>query len=921
MDWPPFDFVIGNQPAGYTVDLMRLIAQKTGMNIEFINGYTWAELWQMFEDGSIDIVHPVAHTDYRKQFGIYSTRVFAGSYVFVTRTSAPRIESIQQIKDKIIATPKSFAQTKFLQKHYPEIELLLTQSQDEARDAVAQNRAYAAIGNDAVMSYQLRMQMDRSLKINGLFHEYNDGVNNDLYFLIQKDQPILHSIFEKGLKAISVGEIEELQKKWFGDRVLEPKSSLDLTQQELEFIYANPVIRISNEHDYMPFDFSIDSQPKGYSIDLAKVVAQKLGIELEFVSGYEWVNLLGMFKDRKIDILHTTVKTPQRQRYAIFSQEYFSNSSHFVTKKGVQNITHASQLHGRVAAVANAYATQEFLSLNYPAIDLLIVANVEQALEAVAKDRADVAVLDYAVAKYYIDTKGYDLVVADKFSEYNDSVDTGYRFMFHQDMPELQSMFNKALDSIGEQKLEKLYAKWFENGGISFIKSLNLTQKQKEYLEQKDVLKYCSFDGWLPFTKMGNSDMPIGIGADLMEELGAILDVSIEFHAVKSCEAIIQAKKSTDCDIFPVALPTSKKAPYYDFTQPYITESLNLATKHSEIFTASPMELKGKKIGVSQGFGYKKLLHQKYGEQFEIVRKKSVKKGLEALQKGELYGFVDVAPVLGYTIRQYKFNDLKVAGDLGIKVDIAIATNSAQPHLAPIMQKALAMIDDETRSNIINRWYYVSFESVTDYSLVWKIVTGATVLFLFIVFWNRKLNSAKNKTLEALAKLNDAQKELQRLAVTDRLTNLYNRYKIDEVIESQKNRADRYGEEFCLIIIDADHFKRVNDDFGHQIGDEVLVAIGEILQKEVRSTDILARWGGEEFMVICPHTQLSGAKQLALKLKDKVAKHQFAHGLQQTISLGVTQYQKQESIKDLVARSDRALFKAKEDGRDRVVAW
>lgn len=159
---------------------------------------------------------------------------------------------------------------------------------------------------------------------------------------------------------------------------------------------------------------------------------------------------------------------------------------------------------------------------------------------------------------------------------------------------------------------------------------------------------------------------------------------------------------------------------------------------------------------------------------------------------------------------------------------------------------------------------------------------------------------------------------LERLAETDLLTELFNRRKLDEVIGAEIERAERLGSTFGVIMLDIDHFKRVNDEYGHIAGDNVLKEFAQQLKTQRRSIDTLGRWAGEEFLLVCPGTELAGLLVLAENLRARIAEHVFPVVGSKTASFGVAEYQPGDTIQDVVNRADRALYKAKDAGRNRV---
>jgi diguanylate cyclase (GGDEF)-like protein len=177
----------------------------------------------------------------------------------------------------------------------------------------------------------------------------------------------------------------------------------------------------------------------------------------------------------------------------------------------------------------------------------------------------------------------------------------------------------------------------------------------------------------------------------------------------------------------------------------------------------------------------------------------------------------------------------------------------------------------------------------------------------------------KNRKLEELIA------EAEKLAITDALTGLYNRRHMVNVLEQEFNRVQRYEEPLSCLVIDVDHFKRVNDTMGHAIGDIVLKGIAGTLKKSLRTVDIIARWGGEEFVVLMPETNIKSAEGTAGRLLKNVSKARFMP-LQKdpiTISIGlsVTSEAKITSSDMLVDTADEALLRAKKNGRNRMEVY
>ena len=174
-------------------------------------------------------------------------------------------------------------------------------------------------------------------------------------------------------------------------------------------------------------------------------------------------------------------------------------------------------------------------------------------------------------------------------------------------------------------------------------------------------------------------------------------------------------------------------------------------------------------------------------------------------------------------------------------------------------------------------------------------------------------------TESANAGLQDVLESLEQAAGTDRLTGAWNRRRFEEAVQAEMALARRRRTSVALLMLDLDHFKQVNDRFGHEAGDTVLVAAAQRWKGLLRASDSLSRWGGEEFLVLSPTTGRDGAAILGDKLREALRAIEFPGVGAVTVSIGAAEYVPGETLEALVQRADQALYQAKAEGRDRVV--
>ena len=210
--------------------------------------------------------------------------------------------------------------------------------------------------------------------------------------------------------------------------------------------------------------------------------------------------------------------------------------------------------------------------------------------------------------------------------------------------------------------------------------------------------------------------------------------------------------------------------------------------------------------------------------------------------------------------------------------------------------------------------YAVSVHTLDKVMIVEIINTLVIVILLCI---GLSLNYERNKKLFIQEyHLNEVNKQLEVLSTIDELTGLFCRRKIDSDLVREIEVATRYKTPFTVVLIDIDYFKKVNDIYGHIIGDKVLREFAVTLKSCARNTDILGRWGGEEFVVFCVNTSKESALILIERMRKTIESHTFKTIGKITFSAGIAQLQDNEKSADIINRADKALYKAKDSGRN-----
>ena len=437
-----------------------------------------------------------------------------------------------------------------------------------------------------------------------------------------------------------------------------------------------------------------------------------------------------------------------------------------------------------------------------------------------------------------------------------------------------------------------------------------LNTPELQYLKEKEKITMCINPDCIPFEYLDKNGNHIGIVNDYFKLFEKITKTKFELLPTKSWPESLENAKQRKCDILSLVSSTPAIKEYLNFTNAYLSEPVVIATRKEVTFINEISELNGKNIGIRSHCPLLDELRKKYPT-VNYIEVDNIDDGLQQVRKGKLFGYIGTLRGIGYTFENKDYPDLKIAGKLNDNLALSIGVRNDDEILLKILQKAINSITEKQKKEILNKWISVRYEKGIDYTLLYEVLFIFTLIFIILLFFYRKLYTMNQK-------LKDSYVEIEKLAVTDKLTQLYNRHKIDSMLAYEKKHADRYSTSFGIIILDIDHFKNVNDTYGHNVGDTTLQTFANILLQNTREVDIVGRWGGEEFILIVHHADEKSLVKTAENLRSKIENAKYDVISYLTASLGVTIYQNDEIIDETISRADSALYDSKENGRNKV---
>ena len=706
------------------------------------------------------------------------------------------------------------------------------------------------------------------------------------------------------------------------------------------------------EEDWIPFNFTENGEAEGYSNYLIKKIAELLNLKIDFVKDNAWSDTISKIKNREIDIVTNLSVSDERKEFILFSDPVMELVPSFICRKN-ETITKMDELKNRKLAILEGVWIEKQLKKDYPDISFLYLKSESEAYRAVSEGTADAAISYMLSAEYYIKTHFIDNIhISSPVEEINGGKDLNY-IGTRRDWPLLASSINKALDHILKKKENRLSASWIRKHIIdrsekiddnyssireleeTLEKSLNnysfesrrkvwFSKEETEYLKRKKEIKMCVDPKWLPIEGIDENGDYTGMGADIISKLEKRTGIKFELLPTESWSETIENAKERKCDIITMAGITDERKKYLDFTSPYVSLPLVIATGENSLFVPNFNALSGKSVALVENTSYYEVLKKRY-PQINIIPAESPLEALNMTARGRIFGFIAPLPTIAYAIQFYDFKKLKIGGGFDLYWDLSIATRNDEPILRDIMEKALSTLSEAEKINEYNLLYSFELVKKTDRTVLWRIISVFLSLLAIILLWNRSLLKSRERARTALEKLEKVQKklkeqnrELEILAATDKLTGLCNRIRLDEVLEMEIERCRRYDSPLALILLDMDFFKSVNDTYGHQTGDRLLVHVSEILKKINRKTDTTGRWGGEEFIIICPMSDREAVIAHAEKIRKAVQDNPLEETGKRTVSCGTAVFSTDDSASTLTSRADKALYIAKSNGRNCV---
>lgn len=951
---PPLSFVRNGEADGYLNDLLKLAAEKLGLQVEYQRGQSYSQTLQSLQDNKVDLLNDYSSSDTIRSYLLESSPVLSTPFVVVGKSGSQAVLNLADLEDRQVVMVKGFKQTLTLQKKFPDKQLLLVSSIDAAYQHLRSGLAEYYIDNAAHAGYYLQQAMINDLQIIGSLPASEMG-SLTLHFASDDEQPLLHSALEKVFNSIDAQTIARLKKKWLYTR--NGTYQLVLTDDEQDWLRQNPLIRVAMDPDWAPVEhLDDDGRYHGISVDYLKKLEQLLGIRFETVKGLTWTEAVEAVKNKTADMFTSVSRTPQRETYSLFTQPYISMPIRIFARDDFSYIGNIDNLYDKSIAVAEGYAIQDWLEADHPGLNITPVDSPATGLKMVADGDIDVFIGNAVTATYYINKTGLSHVRTAGDTPYANNQSMAVR----DDWPIFVNILKKALKSIPKQQHDQIYNHWlsirFERatdyrlawwvglvalGFLSAIFYWNRTLDKQVKARTEKIIdnehKFRHLVNSSPLAMLVIDDKPdsniLLMNQQFTKLFGytrhEVWDVNSWWLKAYPDENYRNELQQLWQDVIKDMQDSGSNT-----VKPVVAE-VTCADNSTRVVEVTMTLLSD--IGLVV---FNDITESKYREDLSSLHQSLSKLVYQGTMEDVMQTAVDQAETLTHSqIGFFHFVD-KNQENVSLQVWSSrtlseMCQAKGEGYHYPISQAGV-WVDCIHQQQAVIHNNYATLDHKKGMPDGHAVLTRELTVPLFrdnlivgiigVGNKNTDYNTQDIGIVEDIGQMafdfverKRTEQQIEFMAYYDVLTGLPNRELLGDRLKQAISLSKRSGKLLAVCYLDLDGFKPVNDAFGHDTGDKLLIGLARRLQDELREGDTLARLGGDEFVILLNElTTIYNGEEIINRILESIVQPFYIeeHRILISGSIGATLFPHDNVDADALLRhADQAMYKAKARGK------
>ena len=882
------------QPAGLVVDYWQQLAAVQGISVEFVM-VDWPETLRLLQDGAVHLHGGIARTAERaQQYQLGNTGIDIHSNVFLHR-DLPEVSKLAALKPYAIGVIEQSSHINTLNQLLPGAILKTYPNVSAMYDAALAGEIKVMTGLDRLPPRYAKYQ-----QLAAQFPLYRKVPlrNIALSYALNKNDP-LDAVLAQASAAITASFLDQLERRWLG-----------VVASEDTLLLGVPI----DNQPYM--HVSLQGEAQGLFVDLWRHWSELTGVKIAFVPDSSLNNLQQLAKGR-IDALVAFPGNnnlpqgvaPAYQLYAFESQFYH------LAKPAAQPLQADSEV--KVGLFENAPYLDE-LKQRYPLVQWVRYAALSEMVSAVMSGE----LAGFYGASAIVPLRLQQMNLQDLLTAQTDSrIVSPLYSLTRADRPQLAEQIKQGFASMSLDTLIQIENKWISAASQryfpQFLQQTPLTAQERQWLERTPSVKVGMLANWPPMEFVDDEGKPSGVTVDMFDILSERMQMQFEIVSFTEFDTMLAALKQKEIDLIANISDRPERHEYARFTDEFWSTQWAVISASDSSNIISTSQLSEQRVAIYKDYQLAQHLNEVFPA-VKIVPVTDLRQGLELLQQKQVDYVLDSVEAASEMLRQagYLYLRVQILDDLPSYPSLIAVRDDYAP-LVVMLNKGLRSIGKEERQQLYKKWF--SFQITQGINkaqlrrLMWQVGGVAAVLLVFVVFWNFSLR-------REVSLRRNAEQKMRFMATHDDLTRLPNRSLVKERIEQALLQHARHNEILALLFIDLDGFKEVNDSHGHDVGDELLLKLAGILQHSVRKSDTVARFGGDEFVIL-----LTG---LLSRDDAAIVAEKILHQLAQPVSLSVGDVQVGASIgiavypddgtdsAKLLKVADSLMYRIKQQGKN-----
>ena len=504
-----------------------------------------------------------------------------------------------------------------------------------------------------------------------------------------------------------------------------------LTNEEKSYI-KNSIIKVHNELNWPPFNYNVNGKATGYSIDYMNLLASKVGLNVEYISGPNWNDFLDLIKDNKLDVMLNIAKTPDREKYLNFTTPYLKAVDSVFVRKEVNNLKSLEDFKGKTLAVIDGFYEEELFRKYYPEIRLLLVKDSLDGLKKLAFKESDGFIDSFAVANYFIENN-FIINLKPAFEIKDQRFNLSMGLATNKDNKLLQEILDKAKKEITIDEEFELKRKWINTNNVGAKSTIPFSMEEEDYLSTKKVITMCVDPDWEPFEVLDKNGKHVGIAADIIKLITSKLGIEIKIIPTKTWEESIEFSKAKKCDILSFLNQTPQRESWLTFTEP-IFQDPNVIIGRVDNDAIDDLS----KIKASIAIPKETAMYERFQKDFPnliIIPVNSENEAFEFIEQKKADLTIRSMIISAYTIKEKGLFNLKIINQpKNYENYLKMGIIKEEPILRDILNKAIITLTKDDIQNIVNKWISIKYEKVEDYTYLWLLISFIIILLIFFLY-------------------------------------------------------------------------------------------------------------------------------------------------------------------------------------------